>query len=139
MKSTLFCLIFVIISSFSLGATKQEIVAATLIAEAGGEKVEGAMEAVYEVILNRSIQRKISTDKVVLQKYQFSCWNGKNVNDVVNKAKEHAKWNKAMKITSSSKTNFTNGAQYYHTKAVNPSWNKSLKKTKVIGAHIFYK
>jgi spore germination cell wall hydrolase CwlJ-like protein len=31
----------------------------------------------------------------------------------------------------------TNGALYYHADYVNPGWK--LKKTKVIGRHIFYK
>jgi len=33
----------------------------------------------------------------------------------------------------------TNGATYYHTSGVSPVWAKSLKKTNVIGRHIFYR
>jgi len=33
----------------------------------------------------------------------------------------------------------TDGATFFHAKAVNPSWAKKFKKTKEIGQHIFYK
>jgi len=38
----------------------QTIVAATLIMEAGGEYYEGSLEAVYEVIYNRAIEKNQS-------------------------------------------------------------------------------
>jgi spore germination cell wall hydrolase CwlJ-like protein len=133
-------LILLVLSLTSLNAaTKQEIVAATLIAEAGGETSKGAMEAVNEVIVNRSASRRISADKVCLQKDQFSCWNGKNVDSVVSKAKKHPKWKIALSIVNSPKTNFTKGADHYHTKSVNPKWNRNMDIVKVIGAHIFYR
>ena len=47
-----------------------EIVAATLILEAGGEYHEGAMEAVNEIIVNRAAKRKMSEAMVCLQRYQ---------------------------------------------------------------------
>jgi len=39
------------------GQTPSDIVAATLILEAGGEYASGSMEAVHEVIINRSLKR----------------------------------------------------------------------------------
>ena len=33
---------------------------------------------------------------------------------------------------------FTRGAEFYHTAAVNPHWAKSFKVVKRIGQHIFY-
>ena len=133
-------LIFIVLSLTSLSAaTKQEIVAATLIAEAGGERAFGAMEAVNEVIINRAKSRNISTDKTVLQKDQFSCWNGKSVDSVVAKAKKHPKWNVALSIVNNPKTNFVKGSDYYHTKDCNPKWNRNMAVVKVIGAHIFYR
>jgi len=65
--------------SDATGATHQDIIATTLILEAGGEYSEGAMEAVHEVIYNRSIKRNKSMAEVCLQKWQFSCWNGKDI------------------------------------------------------------
>lgn len=133
-------LIFIVLSLTSLSAaTKQEIIAATLIAEAGGEKAFGAMEAINEVILNRSKSRNIPTDKTVLQKDQFSCWNGKSIDSVVSKAKKHPKWKVALSIVNNPKTNFVKGSDHYHTKDCNPKWNRNMAVVKVIGAHIFYR
>ena len=33
----------------------------------------------------------------------------------------------------------TDGATFFHAKAVSPSWAKKFKKTREIGQHIFYK
>ncbi len=51
-KQILFALAMGIVSHLSVNAS--EIVAATLILEAGGEYALGSMEAVNEVILNRA-------------------------------------------------------------------------------------
>lgn len=124
----------------SAASKQDEIVAATLIAEAGGERGTKGMEAVNEVIHNRSVKRKISKAEVCLQKWQFSCWNGVSVESGIAKAKKHPKWSEALRIaTSSNITNHTNGADHYHTIQVNPSWNKKLKKTVTVQNHIFYR
>jgi spore germination cell wall hydrolase CwlJ-like protein len=104
--------------------SKTEIVAATLIAEAGGEKDSRAMHAVAEVIYNRSISRKISPAQVCLQPKQFLCWNNKDVEGGIEKAKKHKKWANALQIAQNlGSTNYTKNAQFYHTTKVNPSWN----------------
>jgi len=128
-----------LVSTVSAASRSTEVVAATLIFEAGGERDSHAMEAVNEVIQNRTSSRKITADKVCLQKLQFSCWNDSSVDAGIAKAKKHAKWNSAVQIASSAKTNYTAGADHYHTLKVNPSWNKRLTKTIIIGNHIFYK
>ena len=118
----------------------QTIVATTLILEAGGEYYEGSLEAVYEVIYNRAIKRNQSFSEVCLARKQFSCWNGKNIQETINKASNHPRWNEAMKLAAfDPKTNYTKGADHYHADYVNPYWSKSLTKTVVIGRHIFYK
>lgn len=119
-----------------------DIVAATLIFEAGGEKnPRKAMEAVYEVIWNRAVSGNKSTSDICLARKQFSCWNG--VSDRALKiaiAKKHSRWLIAREIASNPpKTNHTSGARFYHTLAVNPSWKRSMKKTTTIFNHIFYK
>jgi len=121
--------------------THQDIIASTLILEAGGEYSRGAMEAVHEVIYNRSIKRNKSMSDICLQKWQFSCWNGKNIEENVAKAKNHSRWNKAMKIILSQNiTNFTNGADHYHANYIDkPYWADSMNVTAKIGRHIFYK
>lgn len=117
-----------------------EIVATTLIAEAGGERDSRAMHAVAEVIYNRSISRKISPMQVCLQRKQFSCWNGKDVETEIEKAKKHKKWANALQIAQNlGSTNYTKNAQFYHTTKVNPSWNKKMLATVTIENHKFYK
>jgi spore germination cell wall hydrolase CwlJ-like protein len=125
---------------FLVTISKTEIVAATLIAEAGGEKDSRAMYAVAEVIYNRSISRKLSPAQVCLQPKQFSCWNNKDVEGGIEKAKKHKKWANALQIAQNlGSTNYTQNAQFYHTTKVNPSWNKKMLATVTIENHIFYK
>jgi spore germination cell wall hydrolase CwlJ-like protein len=119
--------------------TPSEIVTATIILEAGGEYSEGAMQAVYEVIANRSANRQLALHEVCLQPSQFSCWSGKEVASQIAKAKSHPRWGEAFVITLYPKTNYTNGADHYHADHVDPYWNKHMKVTAIIGRHIFYK
>ena len=127
--------------------SEQTIVAATLILEAGGEYDEGSLEAVYEVIHNRSIKRNQTYKEVCLRYKQFSCWNNihtpfrvKEIDKNIRKAKSHPRWSEAYKIASNlCDTNYTKGADHYHADYVTPYWAKSLTKTVVIGRHIFYK
>ena len=35
--------------------------------------------------------------------------------------------------------NLTDGATYYHTTAVRPSWSRKFNRTAKIGVHLFYK
>ena len=118
---------------------EREVVAATLILEAGGEYATGAMEAVMEVVRNRASKRKLSLRAVCLQKWQFSCWNGADVAAGIAKAKRHPRWDVAMAIITAPATNFTDGADHYHTLRVEPYWAQHLEATVIIGNHIFYK
>lgn len=127
-------------TQISVSVSRLEVVAATLIAEAGGEKDLRAMHAVGEVIYNRSISRKLSPMQVCLQRKQFSCWNGKDVETEIEKAKKHKKWANALKIAQNlGSTNYTKNAQFYHTTKINPSWNKKMLATVTIENHKFYK
>ena len=123
------------------GATYQDVIATTLILEAGGEYTEGAMESVHEVIYNRSIKRNKSMSEICLQKWQFSCWNGKDLESNVSKAQTHPRWNEAMKIVNTAKmTNYTKGADHYYADYIaEPYWVSSMTRTVKIGKHIFYK
>ncbi len=47
-------------------------------------------------------------------------------------------WNIAGEVISYNIDDFTNGALWYHTKTVNPVWNKSMAIATVIDDHIFY-
>ena len=127
--------------SDATGASHQDIVATTLILEAGGEYSLGAMEAVHEVIYNRSIKRNKSMSEVCLQKWQFSCWNDKDIDQNIAKAKKHPRWSKAMKIVNTAEmTNYTYGADHYYADYIKPPyWAKSITRTTQIGRHIFFK
>jgi len=133
-KILLFC-----IAPLGLLAEDYAIVASTLILEAGGEYAEGAMEAVNEVIHNRSIKRSITPTEVCLQPWQFSCWNNGNTEGLIIKAQSHPRYEKALKIVKGERTNLTNGADHYHADYVNPYWAESMTITIKIGQHIFYK
>jgi|TARA_X000001316_G_C919623_1_gene33723 spore germination cell wall hydrolase CwlJ-like protein len=120
-----------------------DIVVATIIMEAGGEYKHGALEAVYEVIMNRAKKRKMTPAEVCLQRKQFSCWNDKAdgikaLEETIAQAKKHPRWVIAKNILG-KQSNYTKGADHYHADYVDPYWAKSLTKTIKIGRHIFYK
>jgi spore germination cell wall hydrolase CwlJ-like protein len=127
--------------SDATGATHRDIVASTLILEAGGEYSEGAMESVHEVIYNRSMKRNKSMSAVCLQAWQFSCWNENDTDSNIAKAKKHPRWNKAMKIVDTSQmSNFTNGADHYYAEYIDePYWAEDMTLTVKIGRHLFFK
>jgi len=142
MKKLIIAILFVLLGfvCFVQADFDQEVVAATLIMEAGGEYDKGALEAVYEVIHNRAKKRGTQYSDECLRRLQFSCWNGIKVEDGIAKASKHPRWNEAMKIASSKpKTNYAKGADHYHADYVNPYWAKKLQKTSTVGRHIFYK
>tara|TARA_R110002020_G_scaffold284030_1_gene499656 strand:+ start:584 stop:1015 length:432 start_codon:yes stop_codon:yes gene_type:complete len=121
------------------GITLEEYIAATLILEAGGEYDRGAMQAVYEVILNRAAKRRLTAQEVCLQRRQFSCWNSGRIDALLGKAKRHPRWHEALIIVNSAPTNYTGGADHYHADYCNPYWASSMQRTIKIGRHIFYK
>jgi len=55
--------------------TDQEVIALTILQEARGEENVHGMEAVAQVIENRSKERKMSVRFACLEFRQFSCWN----------------------------------------------------------------
>jgi spore germination cell wall hydrolase CwlJ-like protein len=118
---------------------ENDVIVTTIILEAGGEYQVGALEAVYEVIMNRAKKRKKTPAQVCLQKWQFSCWNGKDIQENIAKAKKHPRW-EIVKNILGKETNYTNGADHYHADYIDdPYWAKSMKVTVKIGKHIFYK
>lgn len=121
-------------------ATDAEIVAATIILEAGGEYAPNAMQAVNEVIQNRAIKRRMMPSEVCFQRMQFSCWNNKAKRPaLLAKAKRHPRYGQALLIALSTPTDHTNGADHYHADYCRPYWASSMKVTATIGRHIFYK
>jgi spore germination cell wall hydrolase CwlJ-like protein len=121
----------------------QNLVAATLILEAGGEKDKDAMRAVHEVIVNRSKQKNRLQRQVILRRKQFSCWNGSYEDKLrrYRKASKHKKFKTAVSIAQNKDYNHqvTNGATHYHATYVSPYWKDSMNETVTIENHIFYK
>jgi len=121
---------------------EEKIVAITVLAEARGEGKAG-MYAVAACIAQRSLERKKSPTQVCLQKWQFSCWNGKKLKDLehllkVPQAKYAASLAKHLKSLSRDYIGYAN---HYHATWMKkkPYWTKGKKPVKVIGQHAFYK
>jgi spore germination cell wall hydrolase CwlJ-like protein len=121
----------------------------TLVAEAKNQGYIG-MLAVAEVIRTRAKERHITVDEVVLQKWQFSCWNDlqegyRQVYDLVYFRSEremadiHDTARKAW--LDSATSNITKKANLYHATYVHPTWARSPKVHYItaIGKHLFYK
>ena len=142
MKTLLFSLLLLCSVSaaerITVRSNDAQVVAATLVLEAGGEGKAG-MEAVREVIANRSRSSTLTEAEVCLKRLQFSCWNGSTVKAGIEKAKLHKNWLLALEVANAETTNHTSGATHYHTTKVSPSWAKRLTRTTVIKNHIFYK
>lgn len=121
-----------------------EIVAATLIGEAGGEGEEG-MQAVLNVIMNRANDNFNNAAKVCLRPWQFSVWNDQknNVSGYIKEKKRHPRWNVALKLIKLAIDNklpdITGNATFYvNPKVEQPDWMYLYKLTKIIGKHYFY-
>ena len=137
----LYTALFIVLSSTAFSYSDRDVVASTLILEAGGEYAEGAMESVHEVVYNRSMKRNKSMSAVCLQAWQFSCWNENDVDTNIAKAQNHPRWHKAMKIVDTAEmTNYTKGADHYYAEYIDePYWAASMSQTTKVGRHIFFK
>jgi N-acetylmuramoyl-L-alanine amidase len=118
--------------------------AANIYFEARSESIMGQY-AVALVTMNRAVEKK-NVCKTVLKPHQFS-WTKDKVNSrkelTDGKPKDEQAWELAKTIArtvlAGQMMDFTNGSTSYHTKAVRPSWRLAMVKTKVIGAHVFYR
>ena len=126
----------------------QEIyMAKTMWGEARGEGLAG-MQAVGNVIMTRVDAGSwygASVKDVVLKPYQFSCWNANDPNrakiDALTEAQLESSmaWPLARQIIGVTLPDITGGATHYHANSITPKWAASMKKTAIIGNHIFYK
>lgn len=118
--------------------------------EARGESLTG-QRAVANVTWNRAQYDENKVCDVVTKSSQFS-WtidklerkDGIYVLKTQYTPKDKEAWASAvftarliMKI--GERIDYTYRSDHYHTKSVNPWWNKKMKKTRVVGNHIFYK
>lgn len=127
--------------------TQETCLATAIYHEARGESVEGQF-AVAEVILNRVAARQFpnSICGVVYQgaqgqrggcQFSFAC-DGRPEAMPNRKAARKAQ-RIAMLMSEGAHSRLTQGALYFHTHAVNPSWSRRFEQTAQIGAHIFYR
>lgn len=119
--------------------TSTEVVAAVIVAEAGGEGVAG-MRAVREVIQMRAYERRQTERAVVTAPKQFSCLNQTTVDKLVASARRSSAWNIALLLASQPVDRATVfQANHYHAKSVTPYWSHGKKPVAVVGNHIFYR
>ena len=136
MKTSVWMLLLILQSQLSAG-----VVALTILAEAQGEGPDG-MAAVAACIAQRSLNRKITPEQVCLQKWQFSCWNGKRESDL-----EHlyetpqAKYALYLEanIDRMNRAKVGYADHYYASYIKPPYWAKGQKPVAVIGKHKFFK
>jgi len=123
------------------------VVALTIFAEARGESAEGRL-AVASVIWNRAHGHRDMLAEVCLMNKQFSCWNGKAGENLLNLdesklgKKEAAIFQECLKIAQGmmgGKFVPQVTATHYHSKDVKPKWARQMTKVAVIGRHIFYR
>jgi hypothetical protein len=129
--------------------TEVRLLAATAWGEARSEGEDG-MRAVAHVMVNR-IGDRFGEDlaTVVLSPKQFSVWNRGDPNRrlvqslVADSSRvPDAEWEAAQRVArevlSGQSIDPTNGALFYHTRAIRPRWSRQGEGRQVIGAHVFY-
>ena len=119
----------------------RELCAAVLVAEAGGTSFAG-MQAVWEVIHQRAINRKLTHEAVVKQRWQFSCLNKVKPAALIAKARRHRRWDEAFVIVAAKpRTNYTKQADHYHADSMItfPHWARGRKIVAACGRHLFYR
>jgi spore germination cell wall hydrolase CwlJ-like protein len=113
--------------------------------EARGEPLLGQV-AVAEVILNRADSKRFpdTVCDVVNQgaSRKTGCQFSYKCDGIDEIYKEPDAYNDLRKIAKQmlggNERELTKGATFYHNKTVHPKWAKKLKKTVVLGEHLFY-
>lgn len=114
--------------------------------EARGESFKG-IAAVAEVIVNRKQSKRFpnSVCGVISQgvggkpgcQFSYKC-DGHA--EVFREPKAYTRVAKMAKLMLEGRlTKVTNGALFYHTKAVKPRWSRKFLRTAQVGAHFFYR
>jgi spore germination cell wall hydrolase CwlJ-like protein len=127
-----------------------DILAKTLFGEARGEGF-GGMVAVAHVVLNRVKLNGWMGKSIigVCQKpWQFSCWNGNDLNSVYLRGGKPIPSGEYMRAREAAvaaveghEPDPTAGATHYYAKSMKtpPAWVKGAKPTVTIGNHRFFK
>jgi spore germination cell wall hydrolase CwlJ-like protein len=128
------------------GGKQWECLTEALYFEARGETVKGQF-AVAEVILNRvaspsfpdSICRVVNqgTGRKFACQFTYTC-DGRA--EIIHEPKAYDMVGKVAKMMmDGTPRTLTEGATFYHTKAVRPRWSRVFERTTTIGFHHFYK
>ncbi|MCV2882560.1 cell wall hydrolase [Actibacterium sp. XHP0104] len=128
------------------GGAEWQCLSEALYFEARGESVKGQF-AVAEVILNRVQSSRFpdSVCAVVNQgtgrkhqcQFSYTCDGHK---EVINEPRAYERVGKiARAMLDGVEPDLTNGATFYHTRAVSPRWSRKFERTAAIGEHLFYR
>ncbi|NAZ35783.1 cell wall hydrolase [Rubellimicrobium sp. CFH 75288] len=127
------------------GGPQWRCLAEALYHEARGEPLRGQI-AVAEVILNR-VDSRWYPDTVCavvrqgtgqLHMCQFSYYCDGRPDTIRDRRAWAAVGRVARVMLDGAERPLTDGAMFYHTRAVNPYWASVFTETTTIGAHIFY-
>jgi len=128
------------------GGSEWECLAEALYFEARGESVRG-MFAVAEVILNRvdsgafpgSVCGVVNqgTGRLYACQFTYTC-DGHA--ETIGEPAAYARVGKVARLMlDGAERPLTDGATFYHTTAVRPSWARRFERTAQIGVHLFYR
>jgi spore germination cell wall hydrolase CwlJ-like protein len=110
--------------------------------EARSEKGDVAVAGTMFVAMNRLHEGQwgASLRDVVYSPRQFSYTHDGSLKKGLTDQKAYARMLRiAHYVWQGEATDPTGGSLYYHTKQVKPVWRKQMKKTVVLGEHIYYK
>ena len=128
------------------GGAEWQCLAEALYFESRGESVQGQF-AVAEVILNRVDSKRFpnSICAVVYQgtgrkyacQFTFTC---DGIAEVIHEPAAYDQVGKVAKMmVDGAPRALTDGATYFHTLSVRPSWSRKFTRTTTIGVHHFYR
>lgn len=128
------------------GGAEWQCLSEALYFEARGETVKGQF-AVAEVILNRVDSRRYpgsvcgvvnqGTGQLYRCQFTYTC---DGLAETIAEPRAFARVGKIARIMlDGADRPLTQGATFYHTKAVSPSWARKFARTADIGDHYFYR
>jgi spore germination cell wall hydrolase CwlJ-like protein len=128
------------------GDAQWQCLAEAIYFEARGEPIDGQI-AVAEVVLNRTSDRHFPNSVCGVTKqgagsgrgcqFSYAC-DGNS--DVMKSAVPRTRAEKlATLVLSGHAPDVTEGATYFHTRSIRPSWSSRMTRTASIGHHHFYR
>lgn len=120
---------------------EHELFAAVLVLEAAGEGRQG-MQAVANVIVNRTERRQSTFRREILRPRQFSSLNGRSETHAIELARRDSSWTVAIELAALARSgglrDITGGATHFHS-GKRPRWARYMAPTVTIGRHFFYR